>query len=156
MEMRKQRRQRGAALVLVLLSLLALIGMVGFAIDWTMIVLTGQQLQAGADASALAAAARMGNSLPGAHQTALDVALENIAARAPIQLAPNPTNDPGGDIVFGVYDRAARVFTPTTTDPNAVKVVARRTEDSPAGATPLFFGHVFGRNTADVGMFAMR
>ncbi len=62
----------------------------------------------------------------------------------------NSDNTAGGDIVVGVFDRSTGVFTPTTVNPNAVQVFARRTASSGSGSLPLFFGPAFGVNTVDV------
>jgi hypothetical protein len=72
-----------------------------------------------------------------------------------VQLADNPDNDPAGDVVVGVFDTANKTFTPTTTSPNAVQVVARRTSDSPGGALRLFVGPLFGVSTVQLTRLAI-
>lgn len=146
--MKTHRNRRGVATFWVALTFTTVFAFVGLAVDAGYMVVVAQKLQHAADASALAAAQKVMTDLDGAHQAALDMALVNSGGGQNVELSPNPTNDPNGDVVIGYYDRDTSTFTPTLSSPNAVKVVARRTANSPGGAIPLLFGSVFGVNEA--------
>jgi hypothetical protein len=146
----KQVRRRGIALIWTAIFLLLLIGLIGLAIDWGFVALTSHQLQNTADAASLAGARLVRTSPADARQAAINTAIANQAAKSPVQLRDNPANDPAGDIVIGRYDRDSGTFTPTLSAPNAVKVLARRTGESPNGPLGLLFGRAFGVETVNV------
>jgi hypothetical protein len=83
---------------------------------------------------------------------ALDIAVANFAASAPVQLDANPSNDAAGDIVVGVWDPSSRTFTPNLTMANAECVQARHAASSPGGPLSLQFGSAFGAPTTEVGV----
>lgn len=115
--------------------------------------LTAQQLQNAADGASLAGAQKVFNGPAPAYDAAAGIAAENYAGGKTVGLAANLDNLPDGDVVVGVYDRPNRTFTPIEAPEdyaNAVKVLARRTTGSPQDALPLFFGPIFGKNTAEV------
>ena len=147
--------RRGVALVWVALLCVALVGMMGLALDTAYAFFAAHQLQNAADASALAGALRVRVDLPGVVPAATDIAGQNLAAGEPVVLAPNPDNDAAGDVVVGHYDKDSRTFTATLTTPNAVKVRARRTADSPGGPVPLFFAPIFGLSDVDISRWAI-
>ncbi len=60
-----------------------------------------------------------------------------------------------GDVVVGRYNRLTRTFTPTTEIPNALKVVARRTEDSLGGPVSLNFGPIANVDTVNISRLAI-
>ncbi len=148
--MKTGRKRRGIVNVWVALLGLVVIGLVGLACDAAFLFMTAHQLQNAADAASLAAAAQLTNGEAVVRQTALNVAADNTAARDPVQLDPNGDNQPGGDVVLGVWDLDARTFTAGTAGANAVRVVARRTQGSPGGPLSIIFGRVFGVQTVDV------
>lgn len=155
----KYRVRRGISLIWVALLLIVLVGLTGLGIDTGYVLLTAHQLQNASDAAALAAVRYVREDVQNARDAALSVADSNVAAGQPVLLDENPSNEPGGDIVVGRFDRDAGEFTPTTPEaeqaPNAVKVVARRTADSPGGQVPLFFGDIFGVPGANVARSAI-
>ena len=134
----------------MVLVLVVLIGFVGLALDVAYGVLVGGQLQNAADAASLAGVRLIRADLMTARQAAQSLALANDAATDPVQLALNEANAADGDIVIGRYDRATDIFTPTLTNPNAVKVVARRTGDALGGPLPLIFAPIFGIDTINL------
>jgi hypothetical protein len=138
-------------LVWVAVLLIVLIGLTGLALDWGYVAWTGGQLQTAADAAAIAGAAHVRHDIAQARTAAVDLAGENEAAGQPVALnrndAADTINDPSGDIVIGRYDREARRFTAVLNNPNAVRVVARRTPEH-HGGVPLFFGPWFGKATS--------
>ena len=75
---------------------------------------------------------------------AIAIAHRNNADQLPITVAPNPSNDPNGEVVVGRWVRQERQFYPTTLAPNAVKVVGNRMglNDS-APPVSLLFGQAF-------------
>src|SRR4051794_35895018 len=153
----RHRRHAGGAIVYAAIVLLVLIGFVGLAIDWGYMTWTAQKLQNGADAAALAGAQEVWWSKSAAREQAITYAAYNEAGGKPVTLRDNLTNDPNGDVIIGIYSRAAGTFTPSTsrTQANSVRVVARRQTNSAAGALPLFFGPIFGKKTSEVARYAI-
>lgn len=147
---RRVARRRGIALVYVAITLVALLGLVGLASDTALVMLTGNHLQNAADASALAAVQLVRTDQDAARQLAVQIAQANSAASEPVQLALNAANAADGDVVVGYFDRDVQTFTPTTESPNAVRVVARRTEGSAGGPLPLVFAGMVGVENANV------
>jgi hypothetical protein len=127
-----------------------LIAAVGLGLDTAHGLLAGHQLQNAADAAALAGAQVVRADISQARQAAATLGLANKAGGLPVQLTLNEANSPEGDIVVGRYDRQARTFDPAVPAVNAVKVIARRTQDSPDGPLPMLFGSAFGVNAVNV------
>lgn len=151
--------QRGLAVIAVLFIAFLLVAVVGLAVDTGHVITTGRELQSVADASALAAAARLAverrdepddTVFDTTRQVAIDVAGSNRAANVTVVLDANAGNAASGDVVVGAWDAVARTFTATTTFPDAVRVHARRTGASANGALDLYFGKAFGVPTSDV------
>ena len=147
---RINHRQCGIANIWLALLAIFLIGIVGLASDIGYVLLVAHQLQNAADAASLAGAQLVRVSAEEARAAGLSIAFANRAGGESVQLLDNVANAPGGDIVIGRYDRGSRLFTPTLSAPNAVKVVGRRTQNSLGGPVGLFFGPVFGVETVDV------
>jgi Flp pilus assembly protein TadG len=153
-----EQRRRGAVMIWLAVALILLIGFLGLAMDVSYVVGTLQELQVTADAAALAGAGQLIND-PGtgsptnpydlSRQAAIDIALQNPAAKVPIALNRNIANAADGDIVLGAWDGINHIFVPDPLAPDSVKVVARRTA-SKNGSLPLFFGKVFGVNNVDL------
>lgn len=132
---------------------LVLIGLLGLAIDTGWVYLVNRQLQDAADAAALSGAMKVSTDTVTNVQAAATQPANN-AAGASVQFAyTSGTNDSTKDIVIGTYNNGT--FTATTSSPNAVKVTARRTTGSPRGPLNLFFGPIFGINTAQVSRTAI-
>jgi hypothetical protein len=148
--MKRRRKKRGIANLWVVIAIPVLVGFVGLAIDTGFMVWVGQQLQIGADASALAGALVLRDDIMLARLDAAAIAVQNEAAGDGIQLALNEDNAADGDIVVGRFDRATRTFTPQEFGVNAIKVVARRTAGSLNGPLSLLFGPALGFNTANI------
>ncbi len=147
--------RRGAVLVYVAIFGVLILALVGLALDTAFVRMTNQELQVAADAAALAGAQELladgaNTQYPLSRQAAIDAALANVAAGVGVQLSSNFANAVGGDIVVGSWDRFDRVFTPTTTECDAVKVVARRTTGSLGGKVALLFGGLFGTADSDI------
>lgn len=142
-------RDRSVALIWVAVFASALVAMFALAADTAYYAVAVHQLQNAADSAALAGALKVRASATEAHQAAYNVAAANHVTGCSVQLVPNTTNDPAGDIVIGSYNRTTHLFTPTLTQPNAVKVLARRTSGAPGGCVSLFFGGIYGVPTAE-------
>lgn len=153
--MRHPNRQRGVVYIIVLFLALAMVAFIGLAIDTFHTVLTGQQLQIGADASALAGATYVRLDLPAGITAANTFANANFAFKESILLNANPDNLADGDIVLGRYNREEKIFYPRTTAVNAIKVVARRNTGAASGELPLLFGPIFGVDTTNVKRYAI-
>ena len=148
--MKRLRTQRGMVSIWFAVTAVVVVGLTGLAVDAGYSVLAMQKLQHAADAAALAAVQQLPLGPEAAQQAAIDIAGANAVAGQAVQLAANPDNLSDGDIVIGFYDQDARTFTPTLTAPNAVKVVARRTNTSLGGRLSLAFGAAFG--VPDIGL----
>ncbi len=144
------RRRRGVALIWAAIMSLVLIGFVGLAMDVSIMVLSGNQLQDTADAAALAGALLVRDTVDGARTLAVTTALANNVLKTPVQLDRNDANAAEGDIVVGYYDRRSQLFDPERAPLNAVRVAARRTDGSLNGSLPLAFGPVLGVNSVNV------
>jgi len=150
-------RKTGAVLVYIVFLLIAMIGFVGLGIDWAYTFWVAGQLQTAADSAALAGVQHVYTDHAQARAAAIELAASNFAGGTTVALADNPSNDPGGDVVIGVYDPASRSFAPSTDrfQTNAVRVRARRETGSVRGPLSLFFGPIFGRDSVDVARFAI-
>ena len=152
------RARRGVITIYVAIFGLVLVGFLALGIDAAYTVHTLQELHVAADASALAAAARVKTDTPGSgfaatRQAAVDTALLNDAANAGVQLDPNPANAATGDVVVGWWDPVTKQFheyDPLVGLHDAVRVRARRTSSSLGGKLSLFFGGIFGTPDVDV------
>jgi|KBSSwiStaDraftv2_1062776.scaffolds.fasta_scaffold25369_5 Flp pilus assembly protein TadG len=151
--------ERGFVLVIVAILALVAVGFVGLAVDFSHEQSVAGQLQDAADASALAAAARLYQEVgtpaalsgyPATRQKAIDVAAVNKAADGPVKLKANVQNASNGDIVLGIWSASTKTFTPNVVAPNAVKVLACRTEGSISGPLQMSFGGPFDAVTANV------
>lgn len=148
---RPRRPRAGGAAILVALALIVLLGFVALTVDLGYTRLIGAQLQAGADAAALAGASKLDLTADGlldARQTAVAVAALNSENGAPISLDENPGNAADGDIVLGVWSDEDHAFTPET-DPyriNSVQVISKNDN-----LTPFFSRVAFQRERLGAG-----
>lgn len=135
----KRPQRRGAILILGALLMVLMVGLVAFAVDLGYVVLVRTQLQAAADAAAMAAATQMPESKAAAIDAARQYAQYHQSGGKSVKLLDS-------DVVFGIWDVDTRVFTPTAAIGNAVQVTCKRdaAHDSEA---PMFFGRIFGRTT---------
>jgi Flp pilus assembly protein TadG len=137
------RSRRGAVAVLAAILMVVLIGMVAFAIDCGMIVLARTQLQAAADAGALAGVCAVQDGNAAAKTAAQTFAQSNTAGGRTVSVTP------ASDIQIGTWNNSTSTFTATTTNVNAVRMTCTM---SSARGNPLnlFFARVFGRTTSDL------
>jgi hypothetical protein len=143
----KKSAQEGSVLLFVTLGLFALLVFAAFATETARVWQAKTQLQAAADASALAG---VGSLLTNNFAT-----VDEAAARAAAtSYGPEhgalevPVTVPDADVDVGSWDFATRTFTPLSgsTDPDLVRSVRVRTrrDDSANGPVPMILGRVAG------------
>ncbi|MGH7606821.1 MAG: TadG family pilus assembly protein, partial [Gemmatimonadales bacterium] len=137
---RLAREERGGVLPLVGLSLTVILGFAALAIDVTHQQALDAQLEATADAAALAAASRLPNEAE-ARETAIDYAKSNMPPTR------HGTVLDDSDIVFGTWYGETRTFVVGGPVRNAVQVTTRRSERN-GNPAPTFFMRIFGRHQA--------
>ena len=155
--------ERGAVTIIVAVMLTVFMAVTALAVDIGYVMVTRNQLQNVADASALASARKLGSIYDGTStgtpmpyseqltyvadaaaliSTAQQVAMENSAGGKNIYMDPS-------DVIIGTWDATTKTLTPTLTSPDAVQVTARR--DSGAnGPINTFFARIFAQDTVDV------
>jgi len=139
--MTKHGTRGGFAALYFVAILTALAGFISFAVDFGHVRLAKAELQDAADAAARAAANKLDISLTAARNEAVAVAGLNKCDGTPVVLTSQ-------DVEIGVWNAAARTFTVTNSNPNAIRVTARRTT-ARGNAIPLAFAAVIGRSSCD-------
>ncbi len=152
MKAKSNRNRRGIALIWLAVTAFILVAMLGMAVDAGFALLVKHQLQNAADSASLAGAQLVREDANAARDQAKLFGEKNFAASDAVQLDDNFDNLENGDIVIGFYNRHERLFIPSTEGVNAVKVVARRTEDSLGGPLDLLFAPIVG--VADIDLAA--
>lgn len=176
-----RKNRSGNILVLTALLLVPMCGFVAFAIDVGYMGLARTQLQAAADAGALAGAQVLFPTLETTESPTYTLAPDFDAARAESQsfvryngagehhaqfsggsglhVNLNGSNDTEGDIVFGhLYNPLADPTEPlqvSMENPNTIMVRIPMRANHQNGALELFFAPVMGIATADAEAFAM-
>lgn len=159
----RARSQRlGAVMIWVAILLPVIIIFTGFTTDLGIVYMAQAELQATADAAALAA----GNELPGRdpdlqaafiEQDAIDIAVEY--AEKNLDPATYGTVLKDSDVELGTWDKTKRTFTSGTTPYNGVRVTCRRERANSDGdnSVPIYFLRilgVFGSNPDNVDLTA--
>jgi hypothetical protein len=143
------KEQRGNAVLLALGFLIFLLAMGGIAIDVAYQMTATGELQRSMEAAALAGAGKLGfndSVFPSVRTAATQYASLNPfhnASATPINLDPNPSNAPNGNVVLGVWNAGA--FTPSV-DGTVVNAVQCQW----ATAVPTSFLRVLGFQTLPV------
>ena len=138
--MRIVPQRRGVATIWFAIVGLALVALFGLALETVRYYFSFQQLQAAADASALSALDYLPKDVPSSRAQAIKIANSNACADLPgVTLVDNPSNAYGGDIVYGFYDIQNDTFTRTTTNANAAKITAQRTDSAHGGVVKFIF-----------------
>ena len=142
--MTRRSQRRGAVLVLVALMAVFVAAMVAFSVDVGYLANTRTQLRASADSAALAAAGALSqsSSVSDAETVALTYAQSNVPSHY-------GTVADASTITFGTWDAASQTFSPTSDNPNAVRVVVERSA-ARGNSVPNFFGRVLGMNNTDM------
>lgn len=158
------KNENGMSTLLAAGLMFLLVGIVGLVIDIGYMYVAKGQLQHAADAGALAGAAILKPSdpstIPLAKQAARQFAeCNNVADCRPftngvaLDISKNEMIDAknGNDITVGYWDGTTYsdgptyiTSPPTPTMPNAIKVRARRTANSPLNQVNIFFSKLFG------------
>lgn len=130
------------------LVLPVLLGFAAFALDIGILQFERTRCQVAADAAARAGAQSLveDGDLELARQTTVTYAQVNMPD------AGNVLDE--ADVLFGTWNRDTRTFSPTTTSPNAVQVLVRRSTEN-ENPVPNFFAQIFGRDRADVSAMAI-
>jgi hypothetical protein len=118
-----------------------LFGLAALSVDVASGRLTEAKLQTAADAAALAAVQKLPDTTA-ATNAALDLAAKNVPPNYGTVLRST-------DLVFGTYDPDERVFTPTTTNANAVRLKTGRLAAN-GNSLSTTFGWALGRDSLDV------
>jgi Flp pilus assembly protein TadG len=136
------RDERGSVMPLVALCMTVILGFAALAIDVGSERVLHNQLEATADAAALAAATQLPNEKK-ALAKALEYAVKNMPPEA------NGTVLTDEDVVFGTWYEGRREFVAGGPFTNAVQVTVRRAEKN-GNPAPTFFLHIFGQDHADI------
>ncbi len=136
---------RGTVMVYTVVAIFALMGLISFAVDYGRIQVSKTEMQRAADAAARYATQGLSDST--AVSKAITAAGQNNVDGSPMVLQAS-------DVEIGVWDSTAKTFTVTATNPNAVRVTARRTT-ARGTAIPTVFARAFGRTSFDVSYTAI-
>jgi hypothetical protein len=133
----------------VILPLLAMmlamtVGAAAFVGDLGNLIVVRTTLSAAADAAALAGAGALAQSYQAndVKPVAVEYGLANVPAHYGAVLDEST-------VLLGTWDPETRTFAPTTSAPNAVRVIVRRDERQ-SNAVPFFFGRIFGLTASEV------
>ncbi len=124
--LKRLRDERGAAAVLLAVMMVVLLGVLAVTIDGTRLMALRAELQTAVDAAALAGAVEL---LMGGGDNSANVAIayaaQNEAEGIPVAVGLE-------DVTFGVWDDAAKTFTPlaSASGANAIEVRASRQVDN--------------------------
>ncbi|MGE3180516.1 MAG: VWA domain-containing protein [Phycisphaerae bacterium] len=151
--------RRGGVVVQVAIAATVILGVGALVVDVGSMYSARAELQAAADAAALASAGQLirddAQHLPEhlARTVAASYATRNEANGHAISI------DPDSDVILGrsEYNSASNRFTffPTTGGYNAVKVKMRLSDSNSNGSLALTFANIFGKSKADVGAEAI-
>lgn len=139
--------QRGSVLPMVALSLIVILGIAAIVIDLGQQHALHVQLQATADAAALAAASELPNRKKALIRAEEYVELNMPAARNGQVLREE-------DVVFGTWHQGTRQFIAGSKSPNAVQINVRRSSEN-GNAAPTFFMRIFGSDHVDLSAQAL-
>lgn len=138
--------RRGSILTFVCILLIALLAFTALAVDVGYVCFVKADLQAAADAAALAGASGLGVDSSTAIQRATSCALKNKVNGAAVNLQSS-------DVQLGQWDPTAHLFTPITPSPgvipNAVRVIPFLSQ-ARGNPVKLFFAGAVGYSTMDV------
>jgi Flp pilus assembly protein TadG len=127
--------QRGNVTIMAALMIPGLLGFGAITADLSFRYVIRGELQASADAAALAASQKLPDTTA-ATAAALDIAAKNVPSSYGSVVQAS-------DIVFGTYDTDTQTFTAGGASPTAVQVTAGRTS-SKNNAPPMFFASALG------------
>lgn len=136
--------RQGGIVALVAFMLVMAIGTVAFVSDVGHVIVVKTTLGAAADAAALAGAGAMAQSyqLNNVKPVAVEYGLANVPPQYGVVLDES-------SVSFGVWNPETRHFAPTNIEPNAVKVVVKRSAER-TNEVPYFFARVFGLQSTEL------
>ena len=139
------KKQRGAMLVMIAVTMVILFVAAAFCVDIAYMHMVRAELRTVCDASARAGAEALSRTQDenAAIQAAINIAAQNSVAGREFTLT-------AADIEIGTHaiqPDGSFEFIPGGEPRNAIRVLASKTEGSPSGSVPLFFGPMFGRST---------
>jgi Flp pilus assembly protein TadG len=134
----------GAILIMMALLLPAFIVIAAMSVEAGRDYMMRAQLQASADAAALAGASQLNTSTSAVKSEATKFAALNMPTSAWYDSVVK-----AGDVVLGLWDSTAKTFTSPASDTNAVKVTARLSSTN-SNAVKLIFGKVAKTSTSNV------
>jgi Flp pilus assembly protein TadG len=149
--------QRGVTVVLVAILLLALIAITSLAVDIGYVMATRNELQNVADAGALAGARQLGVLYEEMGPGSQDDYVCDPGTIIPVVQETGALNTAAGvciaidaaEVVIGRWNSTSRTFAATLSQPNAVKVTARR-DGSANGPITTFFAQVINIDSVPV------
>jgi Flp pilus assembly protein TadG len=148
----RSNRRQGVALPLAALFIVFLAGMVAFGVDCGVIVLARTQLQAAADAAAIAGADTLANGTSAAQTAAQTIGQANKAAGANVSIVT------ASDVQLGTWSSSTSTFTALSgsslSNSTAVQVTTHLAASRGNGLT-LFFAPVFGKTSVDLSATAV-
>lgn len=138
------RCQQGSIVGLVAISSVTFVGLSAMAVDLSYAIVLQSRLQAAADAAALAAVVALPNQSAAIAQAQQYTGKNLAVSQNGNVLAP-------GDVIFGNWSNATRVFAPNPPGGpvNAVEVRLRRS-DSNGNPVGTFFASIFGIDSLDL------
>lgn len=157
---RRQTKYRGNAMIYIVVTFAVMCMFCGLAVDLGRAQTAKTELRRAADAAARAGAIEIlqGNtdystSTNPSHSNSIrsivaKVAKANLADGTPVVL------NLSADIQIGTWNTSTRTFTPTTTNPNAVEVFARRNGATNQSQVPLVFTQVLGSKYRSLDVWA--
>lgn len=145
---RNRNSSRGMLLVYVVIAMTALSAFVSLGVDFGRVRLAKAQMQAAVDAAARYAVAGAPNGITDVRTRAVLAAAYNSVDGTPVVISPT------ADVELGVWNSSTKVFTVTSTNPNAVRISGHRRASS-GNAIPLLFGKLIGIQTCDVNSSAI-
>jgi Flp pilus assembly protein TadG len=153
----KLRSEKGVTLVYVALLLVVFLGITALAVDIGYLMVSRNELQNSADASALAATRKLGSIYEPMSYTAQQTYVCDPGVIIPIAQTTASSNTAAGqsvtvlsaDVVIGTWDPATKVLTQTLNQPDAVRVTTRR-DNTVGGPVGTFFARIFNINNVSV------
>ncbi|GJD95818.1 TadG family pilus assembly protein [Methylobacterium iners] len=135
------RDEGGSFLIIGALSMPILLGVSAFAVDLGNAYYLENRLKIAAEAAALGTVLAIPNNAA-AQQKGVDLAAKNVPAYLGVVTRT-------ADVTIGTYEPKTRTFTPSASDQNAVRVVAKVTQEN-GNALETFFGRFLGKPTLDL------
>lgn len=166
---RVRNTRRGGVIVPVAVSLTVIVGMAAVAVDLSRLNMVRAQLQACADAAALAGdsallretrlrgTTHLQTVLANARVAVADFVQRNPVMGRALSIDPNHGNNPTGDIVIGYLSNPADRTAPLVfTDPNRFNSIRVRVrcDDARNGAIALTFARLLGHQRSELGAAA--